>query len=209
MSKRLRKFKNFRRQLGCFIVRTVIRQDGKSRQLSLMRWGLVPTWSKDPKAGPPLINARSETIATKPSFRTAFKRRRCLIPADGFYEWQKKADSKTKIPHYIRMAKDRAFAFAGLWETWHGTDGSALDSCTIVTTEANDLMRPLHDRMPVILPEESFAQWLDPKNENVPELEALLRPYSAVEMTAFPISTLVNSPRNERPECILPASASA
>jgi putative SOS response-associated peptidase YedK len=186
----------------------VVRQDGKSRQLSLIRWGLVPAWSKDPKAGPPIINARSETIATKPSFRTAFKRRRCLIPADGFYEWQKKADSKTKIPHYIRMAKDRAFAFAGLWETWHGNDGSALDSCTIVTTDANDLMRPLHDRMPVILPEENFAQWLDPKNENAPELEALLRPYASNEMTAFPISTMVNSPRNERPECILPASIS-
>jgi putative SOS response-associated peptidase YedK len=187
----------------------VVRQDGKSRELSMMRWGLVPSWSKDPKAGPPLINARSETIATKPSFRTAFKRRRCLIPADGFYEWQKKADSKTKIPHYIRMAKDRAFAFAGLWECWHGNDGSALDSCTIVTTDANDLMRPLHDRMPVILPEENFAQWLDPKNENVPELEALLRPYAPSEMTAFPISTLVNSPRNERPECILQASIPA
>src|ERR1700689_102240 len=97
----------------------VIRQDGKSRQLSMMRWGLVPTWSKDPKAGPPLINARSETIATKPSFRTAFKRRRGLIPAAGFYEWQK-TDSKTKIPHYIRMAKDRPFAFAGLMECWRG-----------------------------------------------------------------------------------------
>jgi putative SOS response-associated peptidase YedK len=185
----------------------VIRQDGKSRQLSLMRWGLVPAWSKDPKGGPPLINARSETIATKPSFRTAFKRRRCLIPADGFYEWQKQADSKTKIPYYIRMSKDRAFAFAGLWETWHGKDDPALDSCTIVTTEANDLMRPLHDRMPVILPEENFAQWLDPKNANVPELEGLLRPYSPREMTAFPISTLVNSARNDCPECIARASA--
>jgi putative SOS response-associated peptidase YedK len=187
----------------------VVRQDGKSRELSMMRWGLVPAWSKDPKAGPPLINARSETIATKPSFRTAFKRRRCLIPADGFYEWQKQADSKTKIPHYIRIAKDRAFAFAGLWETWHTGDGSALDSCTIVTTEANELMRPLHDRMPLILPEENYAEWLDPKNENVLELVALLRPYSSGEMTAFPISTMVNSPRNERPECIVPASASA
>ena len=102
----------------------VVRQDGKNRELSLMRWGLVPSWSKDPKAGPPLINARAETVATKPSFRTAFKRRRCLIPADGFYEWQK-TDSKTKIPHYIRMAKDRPFAFAGLWERWHGSDGRA------------------------------------------------------------------------------------
>jgi putative SOS response-associated peptidase YedK len=185
----------------------VIRQDGKSRQLSLMRWGLVPAWSKDPKAGPPLINARSETIATKPSFRTAFKRRRCLIPADGFYEWQKKPDAKTKVPHYIRMAKDRAFAFAGLWEIWCGADGSQLESCTIVTTEANELMRSLHDRMPVILPEEHFAQWLDPKNEEPAELASLLKPYPPTEMMAFPISTLVNSPRNECPECILQASA--
>jgi putative SOS response-associated peptidase YedK len=181
----------------------VVRQDGKNRQLSLMRWGLVPAWSKDPQAGPPLINARSETVATKPSFRTAFKRRRCLIPADGFYEWQKQADAKTKIPHYIRMAKDRPFAFAGLWEFWH----DELESCTIVTTEANELMRPLHDRMPVILSEEQYDRWLDPKNENVAELESLLRPYPPNEMTAFPISTLVNSPRNESPECILRASA--
>src|ERR1700733_8566351 len=130
----------------------VVRQDGKRRELSMMRWGLVPAWSKDPKAGPPLINARAETVATKPSFRTAFKRRRCLIPVDGFYEWQKQSDSKTKIPHYIRMAKDRAFAFAGLWETWRGTDGSALDSCTIVTTEANDLMHSLAARLRVTLP---------------------------------------------------------
>ena len=151
----------------------VIRQYGKDREFSDMRWGLVPSWSKDPKAGPPLINARAETVATKPSFRTAFRRRRCLIPADGFYKWQK-TDSKTKIPHYIRMAKDRPFAFAGLWECWQGGDGSPLESCTIVTTEANDLMRPLHDRMPVILPEKDFAKWLDPKNENVPELETHL-----------------------------------
>ena len=187
----------------------VVRQSGKDREIAVMRWGLVPSWSKDPKAGPPLINARAETVATKPSFRTAFKRRRCLIPADGFYEWQKQADSKTKIPHYIRMSKDRAFAFAGLWECWHGSDAADLESCTIVTTEANNLMRPLHDRMPVILPEENFAEWLDPKNENVPELEALLRPYAPSELTAFPISTMVNSPRNERPECILPTSISA
>jgi putative SOS response-associated peptidase YedK len=184
----------------------VVRQSGKDRAFVSMRWGLVPSWSKDPKAGPPLINARAETIATKPSFRTAFKRRRCLIPADGYYEWQK-TDSKTKIPHYIQMAKDRPFAFAGLWECWHGSDGSELDSCTIVTTEANDLMRPLHDRMPVILPEEQFAKWLDPNNENVSDLEAVLRPYSPSEMTAFPISTLVNSPRNDCPECIAKLSA--
>jgi putative SOS response-associated peptidase YedK len=185
----------------------VVRQEGKSHELSMMRWGLVPSWSRDPKAGPPLINARSETIATKPSFRTAFKRRRCLIPADGFYEWQKKPDSKTKVPHYIRMAKDRVFAFAGLWETWHGKEGAGVDSCTIMTTAANDLMRPLHDRMPVILPEEHFAPWLDPKNEEAAELESLLKPYPPLEMIAFPISTLVNSPRNESPDCIVRALA--
>jgi putative SOS response-associated peptidase YedK len=184
----------------------IVRQSGKDRELAVMRWGLVPSLSKDPKAGPPLINARAETVATKPSFRTAFKRRRCLIPADGFYEWQK-TNSKTKIPHYIRMAKDRPFAFAALWECWHGTDGAAIESCTIVTTEANDLMRPLHDRMPVILPEENFRQWLDPKNEDVPELEGLLRPYAPAEMTVFQISTLVNSPRNDCPECITRVSA--
>jgi putative SOS response-associated peptidase YedK len=179
----------------------VVRQVGKARELSLMRWGLVPSWSKDPKSGPPLINARAETIATKRAFRSAFKRRRCLIPADGFYEWQK-TDARNKIPHYIRMAKDRPFGFAGLWETWHGADASELESCTIITTEANDVLRPLHDRMPVILPDEEYATWLDPKNEDVPALEELLRPYLAAETSAFPISTLVNSPRNDSPECI-------
>lgn len=169
--------------------------------------GPLPLWAQEAKIGASMINARGETVATKPSFRTAFKRRRCLIPADGFYEWQKQADSKTKIPHYIRMAKDRAFAFAGLWETWRGADGLAIDSCTIVTTEANELMRPLHDRMPVILPEEHFAQRLDPKKGEAAELASLLKPYPPAEMTAFPISTLVNSPRNECPECILRASA--
>jgi putative SOS response-associated peptidase YedK len=184
----------------------VVRQDGKTRELSLMRWGLVPVWSKDPKAGPPLINARAETVATKPSFRTALKHRRCLIPADGFYEWQK-TNSKTKIPHYIRMAKDHPFAFAGLWDRWRNGDAEPLESCTIVTTEANELMRSLHDRMPVILPEENYAQWLDPKNEDVPALQSLLRPYPPAEMTAFPISTLVNSPRNDNADCIAKLSA--
>jgi putative SOS response-associated peptidase YedK len=167
-----------------------------------MRWGLVPTWSKDPKAGPPIINARAETLATKPAFRSAFKRRRCLIPADGFYEWQKIAGAKVKQPFYIRLAKDRPFAFAGLWEKWHNDEGSLLESCTIVTTEPNDVMRPLHDRMPVILPDEEYARWLDPKNEDVDELQELLRPYPAEEIAACPITTFVNSPRNDGPECI-------
>jgi putative SOS response-associated peptidase YedK len=129
----------------------VVCQVDKHRELSLMRWGIVPTWQKDPKSGPPLINARGETLATKPAFRTAFKKRRCLIPADGFYEWQKIAGAKVKQPYYIRMAKDRPFAFAGLWERWRGLDDATLETCTIVTTTPNALLEPLHDRMPVIL----------------------------------------------------------
>jgi putative SOS response-associated peptidase YedK len=185
----------------------VVRQVGNFRELSSMRWGLVPPWSKDPKAGLPLINARAETLATKPAFRSAFKRRRCLIPADGFYEWQKIAGAKVKQPLYIRFAKDRPFAFAGLWEKWHNDEGSTLESCAIITTEPNDVMRPIHDRMPVILPDEEYARWLDSKNEDVEELQELLRPYPAEEMAAFPITTFVNSPRNDGPECIAKLSA--
>jgi putative SOS response-associated peptidase YedK len=185
----------------------VVRQVDKHRELSMMRWGLVPTWQKDPKAGPPLINARGETLATKPAFRMAFKKRRCLIPADGFYEWQKIAGAKVKQPYYIRFAKDGPFAFVGLWERWRGPDDATVETCTIVTTTPNALMESLHDRMPVILSDEDYDRWLDPKNEDVAALQDLLRPYPAEEMAAFPISTLVNSPRNDRPECIERLSA--
>jgi putative SOS response-associated peptidase YedK len=184
----------------------VIRQVERHRELSMMRWGLVPIWSKDPKAGPPLINARADTVATKPSFRTAFKKRRCLIPVDGFYEWQK-TGAKTKQPFYIRMAKDHPFAFAGLWEHWRGADSSAIDSCTIITTDANDTLRPIHDRMPVILPEDEYDKWLDPKCEDPSKLCELLKPYRSEEMTAFPISTFVNSPRNDSAKCIDPLAS--
>jgi putative SOS response-associated peptidase YedK len=179
----------------------VVRQEGKQRELSLLHWGLIPSWSKDPKLGASLINARAETVATKPAFRTAFKRRRCLIPVDGFYEW-KKTEGKTKQPYYIRLSKEGPFAFAGLWEHWEGPDSSAVESCTIITTEANDLLRPWHDRMPVILPEEEYARWLDPKLEDAGTLTGLLKPYPPSEMTAYPVSTLVNNPRNESPRCI-------
>jgi putative SOS response-associated peptidase YedK len=178
-----------------------IRQVDKFRELSLLRWGLVPSWSKDPNAGPPLINARAETIATKPAFRSAFKRRRCLIPADGFYEWQK-TGAKAKQPFHIRMKNEHPFAFAGLWEHWEGGDSSTIDSCTIITTDANEVLRPIHDRMPVILRDEDYGRWLDPKLEDVGMLEGLLKPYAPEEMTAYPISTLVNSPRNESAACI-------
>jgi putative SOS response-associated peptidase YedK len=184
----------------------VIRQSGKTREISLMRWGLVPSWLKDPKAGPPLINARADAVVTRPSFRSAFKRRRRLVPVDGFFEW-KRLHPKTKLPYYIRMAKDRPFALAGLWERWHGPDGETFESSTIVTTERNDLMRPIHDRMPVILADEEYARWLDPKNGDVNQLQSWLQPYPAEEMTAFPINTLVNRVKNQGPECITRLSA--
>lgn len=180
----------------------VVRQGASCREMSFLRWGLVPSWAKDIKIGASLINARADTIATKPSFRTAFKRRRCLIPADGFYEW-KKGEGKTKQPFYIRLKKDYPFAFAGLWEHWEGPDNSTIDSCTIMTTDANETLRPLHDRMPVILHEEDYDRWLDPKTDPT-QLGELLKPYPPEEMTAFPISTFVNNARNESAQCIEP-----
>jgi putative SOS response-associated peptidase YedK len=179
----------------------VVRPDNEAREWAFMRWGLVPSWARDAKSGPPMINARAETIATKTSFRDAFKKRRCLIPADGFFEWQK-TGGKTKVPHCIRLANDRPFAFAGLWETRRGEEDDCLESCTIITCDPNPLMAELHDRMPVILPPGLYGPWLDHQIEDVDALQGMLQPYPAEEMIAYPIATLVNSPRNESPECI-------
>jgi putative SOS response-associated peptidase YedK len=178
----------------------VIRQVNKFREPSLLRWGLVPSWSKDPKSGPPLINARAETLIEKPTFRSAFSKRRCLIPADGFYEW-KKGEGKTKQPFYIRLVKDEPFAFAGLWEWWKGSDSSAVESCTIVTTEANSRLRELYDRMPVILHEEDYDRWLDPGLTDAALLQPLLVPFPYEQMTLYPVSPFVNSSRNDGPTC--------
>jgi putative SOS response-associated peptidase YedK len=175
--------------------------DGR-RELVELKWGLVPRWSKDPTIGYRMINARSETVAEKPSFRSAFKSRRCLIPADGFYEW-KKTGAKTRQPYFIHLNDDQPFAFAGLWEYWQG-DGEVIESCALCTTEANELMRPLHDRMPVILPAESYAQWLDPDNQATEALANLLEPFPAQAMAAHPVSTYVNKPANQGPECVQP-----
>lgn len=171
------------------------------RELAFLQWGLIPSWSKDSKIGSRMINARSETVAEKPSFRAAFKRRRCLIPADGFYEWQRQGDRKQ--PVYIRSRDGAPFALAGLWETWHSADGSIIDSCTILTTKPNELMEPIHNRMPVILEPPDYSTWLHPgDNPNV--ALHLLRPYPAEKMAAYPVSTLVNNPRNDSPDCIVP-----
>jgi putative SOS response-associated peptidase YedK len=180
-----------------------VRQVDSQRELAFLHWGLIPSWSKDPKLGARMINARSETVATKPSFRSSFKSRRCLIPADGFYEW-KQTEKKTRQPYLIGLKNEEPFAFAGLWEHWGSSDGSVIDSCTIITTEANDLLRNLHDRMPVILLEEDYDRWLDPMLHNRDALQSLLVPYAAEEMSFSLVSTIVNNARNETPDCVKP-----
>jgi putative SOS response-associated peptidase YedK len=168
-------------------------------------WGLIPSWAKDPSIGGRLINARSETLPEKPAFRAAYKYRRCLIPADGFYEWQAQPGQKARTPHWIRLKTGQPFAFAGLWEEWHSPDGSQVKSCTIITTRPNDLIATIHNRMPIILPPSNYAQWLETPPAKTGDLAALLAPYPAGQMAASRVSTLVNNPANDRPECILPA----
>ncbi len=181
-----------------------IPNDGQRRG-DFFVWGLIPSWAKDPTMGSRLINARAETLGEKPSFRAAYKYRRCLIPADGFYEWKAVPGQKTKIPYFIHLKSRQPFAFAGLWEEWHSPDGSQIRSCTIITTEPNELMATLHNRMPVILPPAAYAEWLDTAIRTPESMGTLLRPYPADEMAAYPVSTLVNSPQNDRAELIVPA----
>jgi len=150
---------------------------------------------------PLLINARSETAAAKPAFRAALRRRRCLVPADGFYEWQRREGRKQ--PYHMRRRDGAPFALAGLWERWEGPDG-AIDSCALLTTAANELMRPIHDRMPVILDPQTFDLWLDPSMQDVERVQSLLRPYPAEAMIAYPVSPMVNNARNDNPQCVLP-----
>jgi len=170
------------------------------KQLVPVRWGLVPAWAKDLSIGSKLINARAETITEKASYRNAFKKRRCLVVADGFYEWQHVGEARR--PVYIRLKSGKPFGFAGLYEVWQPPEGEALTTCTIITTEANDLMRPIHARMPVIIPRAHQDQWLDPSAADRERLLDMLKPYPAAEMEAYPVSKRVNSPSNNSPECI-------
>ncbi|MCH9002319.1 MAG: SOS response-associated peptidase [Planctomycetes bacterium] len=179
----------------------VVRRDRDIRRFDLMHWGLIPSWAKDPTIGNRMINARSETAATKPSFRSAVKYRRCLLPTDGFYEWKAIAGQKRKQPYYIRMVDGRPFAFAGLWEHWEGPDGAAIDSCTILTTEPNEMMADIHNRMPVILDQVDFNDWLDLSQQDPAALEPLLAGYQG-PLQIDPVSRLVNSPKNDSPRCI-------
>ena len=169
------------------------------RELVQLHWGLIPPWAKERAMGARMINARAETLAEKPAFRSAFRARRCLIVADGFYEWQKLGTRKQ--PHFIGFRDGRPFAFAGLWERWHGGGEEAVESCTIVTTEANELLAPIHDRMPVIVDPDDFAFWIDPSQKETDRLAGLLRPYPPGPLEAYPVSLLVNSPANDTPAC--------
>lgn len=181
-----------------------IPNDGKNKA-DFFLWGLIPSWSKDPSIANKLINARGETIAEKPSFRGGFKYKRCLILTDGFYEWKAAEGVKTKTPYFIHMKDRQPFAFAGIWDEWHSPDGNTLRTCTIITTEPNELMSTLHNRMPVILDKQDYAAWLDAAPQTPEKLLPFIRPFPADRMSAYPVSTMVNSPGNDRAECILPA----
>jgi len=189
-------------------VYAVARSRRGRRRLGTLRWGLVPSWADNPSGGARLINARAETVATNGVYRESFARRRCIVPADGFYEWQAPAEpGDTKQPYFIRAVDGQALALAGLWDSWRDAEGRWLRTCTIVTTGANDVVAPLHDRMPVVLPEEAWAGWLDASELDVRGARALLAPAPAGVLERHRVSTAVNSARNDGPELveILPA----
>lgn len=176
--------------------------DTGRRVLKMFRWGLIPSWAKDASIGSRLINARSETAAEKPSFRSAFRRRRCLIPATGFYEWKRLG--ATKQPYHIRMRDSALFAFAGLWERWQGGEQDAVETCAILTCEPNELMSPIHNRMPVILEPSDYNLWLDTGVTDTNVLKPLMKSYPADRMIAYPVSARVNTPRHDDPSFIEP-----
>ena len=177
-------------------------QETTVKQFEMLKWGLVPFWAKDASIGPGLINARCETLRQKPAYSAAFKSRRCLIPTNGFYEWMKEKEKKQ--PYFIRLADESLFAFAGLWEHWKGPDGSTIESCTVITTEANDLVRPIHDRMPVIIPRKDYDSWLNPEMLGQETFQSLFQPYPSSEMVFFPVNPKVNKATYENPDCIEP-----
>jgi putative SOS response-associated peptidase YedK len=184
-------------------VATVLNE--KQPRLVATRWGLVPSWAKDLKAGARMINARAETVHEKPSFKRPLRAQRCLVLADGFYEWKQNPGAAAKTPYYARLRSGRPFAFAGLWDTWLDPARSPVRTCTIITTRPNDVMAPVHDRMPVILPPEHYAEWLSPEAMDAERARALLVPYPADRMQVYPVSTRVNRVAVDDQTCILPA----
>jgi putative SOS response-associated peptidase YedK len=178
--------------------------EAAKRQVDLYQWGLVPAWAKDITIGSRLINARCETLVEKPSFRKAFERRRCLILADGFFEWAQPGEKVTrKTPYYFHLDSMKPFTFAGLWESWRSPKGEELHTCTIITCPANEEIAPFHDRMPVILPKTARWKWLDP-GAKIPELNPFLIPYPKGEIVFHVVSSMINSPSIDEPQCILP-----
>ena len=177
------------------------RRDHPSRTLSGMRWGLIPYWSKDAKGAARMINARSEEITEKPAYREAFQQRRCLVPADGFYEW--KREGKSKQPFHLGMTDDSLFAFAGIWERWKNPAGEIIKSCAILTTTPNNLLSGIHDRMPVILSPDDYEEWLNPAAD-IEVLKPMLKPYSSRTMRMYSVSTAVNRAGYDAPDCIAP-----
>ncbi|MBW4698561.1 MAG: SOS response-associated peptidase [Aphanocapsa lilacina HA4352-LM1] len=176
--------------------------EGTRREAVFLRWGLIPSWSNDPAIGNRLINARAETLVEKPSFRAAFKARRCLVVADGFYEWQRQ--DGTKQPFYLRLQDARPFAFAGLWERWEPGEGPTVETCTIITTAANAVLAPIHERMPVILAPDDYERWLDPSLHQAEALLPLLRPYPPEAMHSHPVDIRVGNPIYDNPRCVEP-----
>jgi putative SOS response-associated peptidase YedK len=181
-----------------------VRATDDMRELVLLKWGLIPAWSKDAAIGHKLINARAENVAEKPSFRTAFKLRRCLIPASGFYEWAKQGTA-SKQPFFISLRDADLFSFASLWERWYDPEGEVVETCAILTTTANEVMQPIHERMPVILRPSAEEQWLDPR-ASADALRSLLVPYAGDDMEARAVGLWVNNPKNDGPECLEPMS---
>ncbi|MEC1262959.1 SOS response-associated peptidase [Bacillus swezeyi] len=175
--------------------------DGSKNRLGRLQWGFIPPWSKDEKIGYNMINARAETLSEKPSFRKPLVSKRCIIPADGFYEW-KRIDAKTKQPMRIKLKSNGLFSFAALWEKWQPANGKPVYTCTVITTKPNDLMKDIHDRMPVILNRDGEKEWLHPANQDIEYLESLLKPYPSDEMEAYEVADLVNSPKNNSPQLI-------
>lgn len=181
-----------------------VRQQNDERQLAWFHWGLIPFWAKDKSIGNHMINARAETVADKPAFRAAFRKRRCLIPATGFYEW--KAVNGRKQPYNIRIGDEKLFAFAGVWEHWAPKHGKPIESCSIIVTEANEAVASIHDRMPVILHPDNYQAWLDPDYQDNAVLTAMLKPCPSRWINAYPVSTHVNKPQNDDEACIAPLS---
>lgn len=173
---------------------------GEETQFQWMRWGLVPHWAKDIKIGYKLINARVETVAEKPAFRSAIKQRRCLILADGFYEWQHQG--KQKQPYYFQLESAELFAFAGLWETWNSSEDEQVVSCTILTTAADEVVNPIHERMPIIVPSQYYEMWLDPEITQPQKILPLVTESDRTSLQAKPVSTMVNNPKCDRAECL-------